>query len=400
MRARGSVAIVLLLCGCGSRTAVEMFDASAPAVDAAPVVRDALAREDAPAPPCSPRRVRIAFTPTARAQLAVAIEDDGARFATIALTEAVALRGIGNRPGAMQTNSGFRWPYGRREGALPYWAHRRIERGGAPFPRVIFGERPEGHVGGGAGRRGTPDEYFCLPFTGSSGRDSLDAISCASPFYGDKGRFITAADVEAGYAEPFEIEGGAATMRALGRTSAYPPRRDLVPHRDDHPDVASYASAALAAMPELDAVTMATPRGDAPVELFYDVDASWPDGTYAIVVEANTEGDYGGAYDPSSLPTPTKPPDAWDAWSAAYGYPYRGQPSVVFRIEIEIAPGRAATYRARGPIGHMDPHGLDASIAPMDESMIDDPITAPGSGADRLRVDDDGARLTVETRCL
>lgn len=47
----------------------------------------------------------------------------------------------------------------------------------------------------------------------------------------------------------------------------------------------------------------------------------------------------------------------------------------------------------------MDPHGIDATIAPMDGTIIDDPITSPGSGADRLRLDGSGTRLTISTEC-
>ncbi len=395
------VLLVVVAAGCGARSSLDLGDATAPSRDASPPApadggsRDAGRREDASAS-CTPRRVRIAFTPTARAQLAVAIEGEGV-FRTIALTEAVALRGIGNRPGALQMNSGFRWPYGRREGALPYWAHRRIEHGGAAFPRVIFVDRPEGHASGPPPR--TLDPYFCQSFeVERSRREHLDAVTCASQLYSDKGRFITEVDVEAGYSEPFETADGEASRRLLGLTSAYPPRRDVELLPGDHPDVARFAAEALAAMPELDAVTMATPRGDAPVELVVELDAGLPEGSYAVIVEANTEGDYGGGFDPSAYPTPTKPLTEWDWWAIEYGYPYRGQGSVVFRVPIELRPGRAAIYRASVPAGRMDLHGLEPAMAPMD-GMIDDPVGAPGSGADRLRMDAGGARVTVSTEC-
>ena len=72
------------------------------------------------APASAQRRVEIHFTPTIRAQVAVWVESaDGTQFRTLGLTEAVSYRGIANRPGALQMNSGFHWPYGRREGVLP-----------------------------------------------------------------------------------------------------------------------------------------------------------------------------------------------------------------------------------------------------------------------------------------
>src|SRR5687768_14262285 len=75
-----------------------------------------------------PDLLSLEFVPTGRAQLAIWVERaDGTFLRTVRLTEAVASRGIGNRPGASQMNSGFRWPYGRREGVLPVWATRRAQ---------------------------------------------------------------------------------------------------------------------------------------------------------------------------------------------------------------------------------------------------------------------------------
>jgi hypothetical protein len=96
----------------------------------------------------SPRVLEFRYTPAGNAQVAIWLENKAGEFlATVALTEAVATRGIGNRPGASQMNSGFRWPYGRREGVLPIWADRRASAPGArPFKRVIFQKRPEGYA--------------------------------------------------------------------------------------------------------------------------------------------------------------------------------------------------------------------------------------------------------------
>jgi hypothetical protein len=71
-------------------------------------------------PTSAQRILTFRFRPTARAQMVLWIErSDGTFMGTLRLTEAVARRGIGNRPGATQMNSGFHWPYGRREGVLP-----------------------------------------------------------------------------------------------------------------------------------------------------------------------------------------------------------------------------------------------------------------------------------------
>ena len=177
------------------------------------------------------RRVEVHFTPTVRAQIAVWIERaDGTLFETVRLTDAVAFRGIGNRPGALQMNSGYHWPYGRREGVLPVWAHRRHELTGALFPRVVFAGRASEGNASSAGSRGevvnTRDNYYCLSFR--DGDESLDAVTCASVFMSNKGRYLNEADVAAGYGEPWEDSpDGTSGTRALELGSLYPPRQDL-----------------------------------------------------------------------------------------------------------------------------------------------------------------------------
>src|SRR5690606_35772280 len=135
------------------------------------------------------RIVEVRFTPTARAQIAIWIESaDGTFLRTLRLTEATALRGIGNRPGALQMNTGFRWPYGRREGVLPVWAHRRLSAQPA-FRRVIFQDRASEGYASRTSNDASADNYFCLSFNqGTTSRDALDAVTCASQFNSDKGR--------------------------------------------------------------------------------------------------------------------------------------------------------------------------------------------------------------------
>ncbi len=348
------------------------------------------------------RRVEIRFTPTARASIALWIEsEDGSVFRTVRLTEAVSVRGIGNRPGAMQMNGGYRWPYGRREGALPVWGHRRIAAGGEPFPRVIFnGRRSEGNASsaGSAGEpRNTRDEYYCLSFNRElSGRDALDAMSCASVFMSNKGRYATEEDVAAGYAEPFEEVGGAAMMRSMDTTSIYPPRRDVVPCEGpacgDHDDVGAFAEDARRIMPEIDAVTMATLMGELPTTIVFDVPPDWENGAYVVYAEVHVEGDWNDAHNGEVYPTPTGPSGMWDYWAVQYGYPYRGQPSVVYRVPFTLGPA-GGTWAASQPSGYGALHGEDGAIRPLDGTIIDDPAGAPGSGADRLR--GPGERLGV-----
>lgn len=393
MRGPTAIALVLLVAtpAC-SRTAMWLGEVAPPTEDAG-----------SPRPVRCERELEVVLTPTSRAQLAVWVDGDPG-FATLALTAATARHGIGNRPGALQMNSGYRWPLGRRENALPGWAGARLAAGEPPFRRVIFRSRPEGH----ASRAGSPpggdtiDLYFCLPFFVEwTRRDALDAVTCASgDFHGDKGRYLDGADLAADYAEPEET-GGAGAWRILGMDSAYPPRRDLAPSAEDHPDAARYAEDALRAMPELDAVTMATPAGGEPLSIVWPVPAAWPDhARITVSVEANTEGDYGDAHGPETFPTPTQPPTAWDFWAIQYGYPYRGQPSVIFDVPIEVPPTdrRVADRETRASVpARMG--ALDASLAtaPVDRTIRDEPDTHPGSGADRL-LRRDGARVRVTAR--
>src|SRR5690606_16366721 len=129
------------------------------------------------------------------------------------------------------------------------------------------------------------DSHFCLSFSqGASSRDQLDAVSCPSVFSSDKGRYVTEADVAAGYAEPFQTSPDSATMRPLDRFSLYPPRRDVTRCTGgacyDHQDVDRYAADARRVMPEIDAVTMATPPEGALQTISFTIPEDWEDGDY------------------------------------------------------------------------------------------------------------------------
>ncbi|MDD9967910.1 MAG: hypothetical protein OXR73_16870 [Myxococcales bacterium] len=358
----------------------------------------------------SPRVLEVQYTPVARAQVAIWIEDASGRFvATAALTEAVAYRGIGNRPGASQLNSSYRYPYGRREGVLPIWAHRRAAAEGARrFPRVVFQERVEGY----ASRTvvdASPDDYYCLQFDQSKAtRDALDAVSCATQFSSDKGRYLTERDVALGYAEPWQFGAQRqGMMQPLPLTSVYPPRMDV--HRCtattcvDHPDVDRFADDARAVMPEIDAVTRATGLGDTPQRLLFPVPETWPDGDYRLWLEINVEGDYNEDWNDVAFPTPVEPEGGWDWFAERWGYPYRGQPSIAFSVPFVLAGGTEREFSADTPAGrsswgHWDEdygklHPIEAAEAANMGMSADH-----GSGVDRLQRDAHGARLTVAVR--
>ncbi|MGB9341727.1 MAG: CFI-box-CTERM domain-containing protein [Polyangiales bacterium] len=344
----------------------------------------------------SDRLLEFRFTPSRRAQIAIWIEDADGRFMeTVALTSSVALRGVGNRPGALQMNSGFRWPYGRREGILPVWGHRRAEAPGAePFPMVIFQDRSSEGFASRTSVDASPDSYFCLSFDQTTTtREALDAVTCASVFNSDKGRFVTDDDVRNQYGEPFVDVSGSESMRPLSQGSIYPPRRDVDGlGQYDHPDVGRFVGEARRVMPEIDAVTMATPAGDVPRTIQYIAPSDWEDGEYLAWIEVNVEGDYNEVYNDETYPTPVS--ESWDFWAETYGYPYRGQPSVLYAVPITIGP-IIDEYRTSEPLGYGSLHGDSSEVFAMDSSISDDPSNAPGSGADRLRRDDSGARFKV-----
>lgn len=331
------------------------------------------------------RVLQIAYTPTKRAQVAVWLEAaDGTFLQTVMITEAVGLRGIGNRPGALQMNSGFRWPYGRREGVLPVWAHRRAAAAGAQmFPRVIFQLRAEGKASQTSSDN-SPDPFYCLSFNDLQ-NDNVDTVTCASVFNSDKGRYMTPLDVQNGYAEPFDVAPGMPTMRPLSLMSLYPMRRDIVGGVEfDTPDTLTFASVARTVMPDIDAVTRATAPADTPQLLSVTLPATMLVGDYVLWVEVNTERDLNGVYSEEAYPTPpyTNNP-SWDYWSS-YGYAYRGQPSVVYSVPIHLDTMEGA-WTTGDAIAYGDLHGVNGGITPLDASITNDPVAAPGSGADRLR---------------
>ena len=367
----------------------------------------ARAQDQDPESSTGQRILEFHFTPVSNAQIAMWLETSGGKFlATVGLTEAVALRGIGNRPGASQMNSGFRWPYGRRDGVLPIWAHRRMTADGAKaFRRVIFQNRLAEGLASRTSDDFSRDDYFCLSFNNSrSKRDALDAVSCASVFSSDKGRFMTDQDVRMGYAEPYEDVTMAAhpgRMQPLSVDALYPPRRDIKACQGscfDHKDVATYDAHVREVMPDVDSISMATPRGGELQKRLFMVPAQWPAGMYRACLEINVEGDYSESYSAQHFPTPTTPSSGWDSWATGFGYPYRGQPSVVYCAEFELESEGEVSFTTEKPAGSVaswDTAAMNYGQLGDMAGMVDDPVGAPGSGADRLMLTENGYRLKV-----
>jgi hypothetical protein len=364
------------------------------------------------------------YTPVTRAQVAIWVEDANGKFlSTVALTEATAFRGIGNRPGASQMNSGYRWPYGRREGVLPIWAHRRASAPGAKlFPRVIFQMRTEGFASQTQSDQ-SRDIYYCLQFDMTkSTKDELDAVSCATQFNSDKGRYLTQADVDKGYSEPYEQHNSSGSlvgiMQPMPLKSMYPARMDTskCPVEGacfDGDDVDHFADDVRAVMPDIDAVTKATAPGDSPQKLLFTVPKAWAQGDYVAWIEVNVEGDYNEdaaspatrmlGWNTSTYPSPTSPDDKWDYYAKAYGYSYRGQPSVVYKVPFKLGPAGEVTTATDMPVGRSswDVWATDyGKLEPVSFTASEAGHLADqnGSGADRLRRDGQGHRFSVTAR--
>jgi hypothetical protein len=116
-------------------------------------------------------------------QIAVWLESaDGTSFVdTLMVTNAVAVHGIGNRPGTWNLLSGPRFPYGRRPMALPIWAHAR----GKLYTFVAMNDGMEDQLTNHE-NTSSPEPYFCRPMLIN---EIVDAITCATgKFRSVKGR--------------------------------------------------------------------------------------------------------------------------------------------------------------------------------------------------------------------
>jgi len=145
---------------------------------------------------------------------------------------------------------------------------------------------------------------------------------------------------------------------------------------------------------------MATPPADVEQSILIDVPSGWAPGNYVAWLEANVEGDYNATFNDQTFPTPLLPEGEWDVWAETYGYPYRGQPSVVYEVPFTL--GLAGSFQTATAVGYgdVDGFGPDGGVLhPIDDKITDapnDPATM-GSGADRLRlVAANGYRLRVD----
>lgn len=294
-------------------------------------------------------------------QVAVWIESaDRTRFIdTLMVTNAVALYGIGNRPGQWDTRSGPKFPYGRRPMALPVWAHARGHR----YSGVLMQDGRETELTGHEGQS-SPEPYFCRPMLPT---EEVDAITCPSGFFrSDKGKLDSTV------------------------VSYYPPRADLLDLGEDvcerivnHPGGScNYGDSAMYALSnDVDVVAAATPAFGQTAGGAWVVPDSLPAGDYALLVEVGKEFDGNPAFTHSSV-VPS-------GFASAYGLDGNvGQPSLVYRVPFSLGDSSGAGTTAAAAVTdatwYGDWTGDTGDVHPIDASIN----VSPGSGAGRLDVSD------------
>ncbi|MBP9087000.1 MAG: fibronectin type III domain-containing protein [Kofleriaceae bacterium] len=303
------------------------------------------------------RVVDVDFTPTEQLQIVAWIEDASGNYVdTIYITQSIGTYGLGNRPGIAEFNSGPKWPYGRREMVFPIWANRH----GMEFPLLGFqnsaapadaNDKNLSHPF----NQSSKDPHFCRPL--ASNEPAWDTGTCASQSYSDKGVF-------------------SATLK-----SKYPPREDVPKTSYDSVSVNEFA-----AMNPFDAVSKATPPGGVLAQINWPIPTGLATGQYTLFVETSKEFDHNGFYTVAKYPAP--PLAAW----SEYGEPFRGQPSVVYKVPFTISDtGTVASTDAY--VGYGAVNGEDGVLRDPDNTIS---TTTPGSGAARLSLtSQDGSMYRV-----
>ena len=329
--------------------------------------------------------VDVQFTPSDKLQIVAWIETAAGDYVdTLYITQQTGSFGLGNRPGRFDFNSGPNWPYGRRITTFPVWSHRH----GIQFPAVMFQSATDPDPNYCFAQTGnaytlcaennlshdfdqsSPEDHFCRPLNyystspngtnGPSDRAQWDADTCASIVYTDKGKFSASA------------------------TTGYPPRADVMRKGQDSPSVDMYK-----AINPFDAISAPTPVGGTPTQAPWA--ASMAAGDYVLFVETAKEFDTNAAYDASSYPSPS------NITFGDFGLPYRGQPSVIYRVPFTV--GSTSTVASTSTYyGYGAPDDADGDIRPPDPTITTD---TPGSGAARLQLVSDGTdmyrvRVTID----
>ena len=287
------------------------------------------------------RVIDVSFTPTDDLQIVVWVETRSGEYVDTAfITRFTGSLGLGNRPGMMDFNSGYLFPYGRRLSTFPVWADKH----GMEWPMVVFQDGDDRDLSHPL-RQSSAEPYYCRPIkqTGDPLGHPVDATSCATTVYTDKGTFHPT------------------------KKSKYPPRSDVeVASSSDHGDVLT-----MAGLNPFDGISRATPTGGQNTSYLWSIPRDMPNGEYVVWVEVGKAFDKNAAFD---YPSPTD-----IAW-ANYGSSYRGQPSIVYRVPITVSDGKT-TASSSEYFGYGDPDGLDGRIREPDDLITSG---VAGSGAERL----------------
>jgi hypothetical protein len=246
---------------------------------------------------------------------------DGTFVETAYITEQTGTYGIGNRPGRFDFNSGPHWPYGRRITVFPVWAHRH----GLIWDEVRFQNSDESNLSHPF-NESSKESHFCRPL--QPDEPSWDAFSCASQVFTDKGLLSTA------------------------KSSLYPPRNDVESSAPDDPVVDMFDL-----LNPFDAVSQATPEPGTFATLSWPVPETLPFGEYVMFVEVSREFDMNSTYNETLYPSPIGIP-----WMD-YGQPYRGQPSVVYRVPFTIDAEDTTVSLTSEYVGYGDPEASTATSA-------------------------------------
>ncbi|HEY4240238.1 MAG TPA: fibronectin type III domain-containing protein [Kofleriaceae bacterium] len=308
------------------------------------------------------RTVAVDFTPAstvdrAAPQIVGWLETpDGTYVTTVFLTRSVGTYGLGNRPGRFDLNSGPLWPYGRRVTTFPVWSHRN----GLAFPEVVFQNGDDGNISHPA-LQSTHEPHYCQPWVPDTAQ--WDAVTCATAnAFTDKGQFSPTA------------------------TTGYPPRADVArvvtELGSDAADVSQYQ-----ALNPFDAVSSATPPIGQQGGFLYTAPDAVADGDYVLMLEVALESDMNDSYNPEVYPSPPGLP--WAAW----GLPYRGQPSTLYRIPFRLS-ATADTETTGGYMGYGDPTGADGVLRSPDPTIT---TGADGTGEGRLAMAN-GYRARVQAQ--
>ncbi|NVB81285.1 MAG: fibronectin type III domain-containing protein [Kofleriaceae bacterium] len=332
-------------------------------------------------------------------QIVAWVEDtQGSYKGTVFITAQTGRYGLGNRPGRWDFNAGPMFPYGRRISTFPVWAHRHKQGplSDGSFNGVVFQNccgtaagPPESDdpafcetlsndpTNPDPGRRSdylfcgennlshpfnesSRDPHFCQPYRPIDANWQLaDAMTCATTAFTDKGKFSSTF------------------------TSLYPPRTDLTRTGPDSPSVDMYK-----AMNPFDAVSAATPAPGSPAEIHWPIPQDLPEGDYVMWVEVSQAFDHNATYSTTTYPAPSGTGPKAISWSD-YGMPYRGQPSIVYKVPFTIGM-TSTTASTVDYAGYGDPLGIDGNLRAPDATITTD---TPGSGLGRLQLVSEGANM-------